>query len=365
MAEIVRARELASQTRERVGDPYQGVADQILLYAGNNSTAGELATLGDAVILHGRAGFRIARELPPDCRVLIDAEYYKSDRDEKSTGQLVPFSPEESISQQVAAGVACLLAPSRFPDDRSSDALRRVLEVAGEFIDAAKRLAPTVPAFAPVVIRFDELADRRWVSLLNDAGIPVALVFAAFMDPLADLERLRGAIDLVQSTDRVMILRCDLSAVGLMAAGATVGAMGASSSVRHLWLPSKRRGRRKEPILALFVPAAAAWINELFLRQAQVHPDLEDLFGCSCEVCGPGGDIRNLFATGSTREMMDRHSISAAVRLGRSVTASKSPIDRWKQICESASETYTRFDALKVTGPVEPAMLQAWRKALS
>lgn len=364
MTDVQRTRQAETKDRQRLSDPYQRVADQILLYSGNNSTAGDLATIGDAVILHGRAGFRIAKEMPAECRVLIDAEYYKTDRDDKSEGQLLPLASEESIRQQVAAGVACLLAPSRFPDDRSPDSLKRVLDAARDFIACAEQLAPTLPAFAPVVVKYDELADRRWVKLLSDAGIPVALVFAAFMDPLSDVDRLRGAIDLVQATDKVMILRCDLSAVGLMAAGASVGAMGASSSVRHLWLPSKRPKRRKEPVLALFLPAGAAWVNEVFLRQAQAHPELDDLFGCSCVVCGPGGDLRNLFETGATRDLLDRHSISAAVRLGRSVVASEAPLNRWKHVCENASETFARFDALKVAGPGEPQMLQAWRKAL-
>ena len=343
-------------------DPYRAIADQVLLYAGNNATAPALAPLSDAVILHGQAGFRLARELQGRSRFLIDSEYYKSDRDDDS-GQLLPLTAEESVSQQIAAGVACLLAPSRFSADRSPRAMRRALDDCIEFITTARRTAPDTPAFAPLVIRFDELKSRAWVQLIAEANVPIALIFAAFMDPLGVEEQLRGAIELVQATERIMVLRCDLSVAGLMAFGAMTGAIGSSSSARHLWLPSKKK-KGKEPVTPMFLPSTAAWMNELFIRQAQAEPSLGDIFGCSCDVCGHGGDVRNLFATNAPREMLDQHSISAAVRLAQSVSRSQTPRDRWKQICDRAAEIYGRLAALGV--PVNaPPMLEAWRRVLS
>jgi hypothetical protein len=286
---------------------YLSMRGMIFVHAGKNQRAAELAVYGDGVVLHGAAGFRAGRELPSGTITLIDREQYLDDRASQGTIEMFPETAGEAVEQQLRMGAACLLAPSRFPADRTDRSIRAELAAGQEFVEVSRALAPDKPVFVPVVVRFDELADRRWIQPVLDSRIPIATIFAGHNDPLASAEQLRGAVDLVQAAEAALVLRCDLSAAGLMAHGAGSGAIGASSSVRHLWLPSRssNKSSNKGPRRSMFVPSLANWMKSQFIRQAQADPDLDDVFHCDCAVCGPDGDVRRL--SNADTDLQDRH----------------------------------------------------------
>jgi hypothetical protein len=345
------------QLRYGVDERYLGLRGKVLVYVGDNQKAAYFAPYADGVVLHGDAGLRAAATLPAGTLRLVDRERYVSDRGSHET-QLFPETAEEAVQQQLGIDVACLLAPSRFPADRSEHSIRALIGAGQEFIQASHSIAPTKPAFVPIVVRFDELADRRWVQPVFDSRMPIATIFAGYEDPLGTKEQLRGAVELIQAADIAMVLRCDLSAAGLMAHGASCGAIGVSSSVRHLYLPSRRKHNRRSHYL--FVPSIANWMKVSFVEYTEAEPDLDDLFRCACEVCGPDGDVRQLLLPDAGEDMLDRHSVAAAVSLARRVIGSAAPTDQWHAVCFRAEEAYARLKQLGVEGPARPSVLGAW-----
>lgn len=340
---------------------YLGLRGKILAYAGDNTGGGRFAQHADGVVFHGRRGFVEARSYTGGSLCVIDPAVYMRDRGDELSAPLFPEPPTESVQAQVNAGADCLLAPSRFPRKRDGHTIGSLLDAGESFVGAAHLEAPSLPSFVPVVIRFDELADGRWVEPIRSSGLPIATVFAGRGDPLATPSQLEGAIKVVEAADVSFVLRCDMSAAGLMALEATAGSIGTSSSVRHLWLPT-RWPRGKPPSRSLFVPRFANWMKVEFVGRSAADPDVDGLFDCDCPVCGPRGDVRLLAE--SDEAMQDAHSIASAVRLAREVLEADIPVWQWRAVCQSAVDAYDQLESLKISGPTKPGVLEAWLSVL-
>lgn len=345
-------------------DPTQGLKGKVFAYIGDNSKGSAFAQHADGAVFRGAAGFKEARECADGIFRIVDSELYVNDRDNRAGSPLMAMSASESVHSQLGAGARCLFAPSRFPTDRSGKSISAILNQGQEFVDAAQRLAPSLPVFVPIVVRFDELMDSRWVRPIAASGLPIATVFAGFGDPLSSPAALEGAINVIEAAEVAFAIRGDTSVVGLMTLKAIAGAIGTSSAVRHLWLPSRRLGRkRKHPDRSIFVPAAANWMKLSFVRQALAEPRLDDLFSCHCRICGPNGDIRNLGT--SDDDVQDRHSIDAAYRLARQVLGAAHPVSRWQEVCLMAEDTYAELKARGISGPTMPESLRSWHRLLA
>ncbi len=305
-------------------DPFARLQGSVLAHAGDNSLGPSLAAHADGVVFHGPAGYKVARSCPATALRLIDEEQYRKERDNDTMLQLFERTDIAIAEAQLAAGTDCLLAPGRFPRDRTERSLRTILEAGGRFIEATRSIAPQVPAFVPVIVRFNELEDGRWVKPIRDSGLPIATVFAGYRDPLGTPRQLEGAIDIVRNARAALVLRCDMSVAGLMALSAIAGAIGSSSAVRHLWLPSRRR-RDSPPSPSIFVPSAANWMKLATVRQATGNADLDEIFRCNCACCGPHGDVRYLASPEVAKKTRDLHSVAASVALAHAVISSPSP----------------------------------------
>jgi hypothetical protein len=339
-----------------VQDRYSDLRGRVLLHIGDHGKAAEFGGYSDGVVLRGERGFAVASEIRSTLNVLIDPELYAADRGRSTESRLRREELCESADRQILAGATCLLAPSRFPSDRSEASLLSVLEAGQEFVESAR-----VPALIPIVIRYDELADRRWIPLVHGEDLPIATIFAGYADPLASPEQLAGAIELVNESGAAMVLRCDLSTAGFIALGATAGAIGSSSSVRHLWLPT----RRTRPVArSIFVPAIAGWTKVKFVAQTLADPDLDELFRCQCIVCGPGGDLRNLLLGDGNPEVQDRHSAAASVKLAHAVVDARDPVAAWLSLCRSALQAHETLVKLGISGPAKPRVFESWLQVL-
>ena len=350
-----------SLTTRYLPSAYIGLRGKVLAYVGNNAAAGRFAPYADGVVFHGRAGFREARSYTGGSLRVIDPADYIGDRGRGTGARLFSQPSTEAVQVQVDAGADCLLAPSRFPRERDAQTINALLNEGESFVGAARLEAPALPAFVPVVIRFDELADDRWVEPIRSSGLPIATVFAGYGDPLASPSQLEGAIRVVEAADVSIVLRCDVSAVGLMVIAAAAGAIGTSSPVRHLWLPTRRR-RDRARSRNLFVPRCANWMKAEFIERSAADPDLDDLFRCDCAVCGPQGDVRLL--TEVDEEIQDSHSIASAVSLAHEVLGANSPISAWRAVCQSAVDAYDELESLGISGPAKSRALEAWLSIL-
>ncbi|MCY3910102.1 MAG: hypothetical protein OXF99_01230 [bacterium] len=347
----------------RTGGAFIGLRGKLLAHLSNNDDNPMASRHADGVIFRGSAGFQAARLYSKSGIRIIDEERYRADRDNAMQLELIPRTPQESIHAQLAAGADCLLAPSRFPTDRSHGSIEALIADGEAFLDAANEMAPQVPAFIPTIIRYDELSDGRWVGPLRSAGLPIATIFAAYGDPLEDPHQLEGALEVIQSVEVSLVMRNDISVAGLITLGALAGAVGTSSAVRHLWLPRKRGNAR--PARSIFVPETASWMKIPFVEQAQADPDLDAVFRCSCSVCGPGGDVRHLTLPEVCDSVQDEHSVAAAIQLARSVIRGDDPVASWLDVCQRAVALYDELDRLGVSGPRKPGALVSWISVLA
>ena len=351
-----------SSLRVRAAPPQVVALDQkVFAYAGDNARGVHFAKHADGVVFRNRAGFRAARSCATDATCIVDPEHYAKDRNDRAQISLIPETPTESVLAQVHAGAGCLLSPARFPADRGSQRIKCLLNDGEAFIDAARDEAPSLPAFAVVVIRYDELADGRWIQPIRTSGLPIATVFAAYADPLAQPAALEGAIRVIEAAEAAFVLRCDMSVAGLVALRATIGAIGTSSATRHLWLGTPRNhGGSASP--SVFVPAVANWMKLSFVEQATADPDLDALFRCACTVCGPQGDVRRLHE--ASKSVQDAHSIAASVGLAHEVLKADNPVSAWQSVCRQSVAAYDELKSLGISGPAKPESLRSWLNLL-
>ncbi len=343
---------------------FAAIQGKVLVHVGTNARGAQLLRHADGAVLHGRPGLKAASELSGDNLVAVDPEHYTDDRTRKPQQQLPLEQPQEHVLAQTRARASLLLAPSNFPVDRSEKSIHKQLEAGEAFIEAAHKSHPQLPVVVPVVIRSDELRDGRWIEPIESSDLPIATVFAGYTNPLAKPDHVEGAIRVIQAAHFACVLRCDMSAVGLMAKGAATAALGSSSGVRQLWLRSGRRGRQAASSDSIFVPKAAGWMPSAFLQEARLHDELKGVFHCSCAVCGEDGDVRVLVSPGAERHLREEHSIASAVDLAHTVLGASDPVSAWTDACDRAVATYDHLRDFGIADVSRPEVLDSWLTVL-
>ena len=352
-----------NRTNKGLDPRFADLHGKVLVYVGANARAAQLVQHADGAVLHGRAGLRAARQCKPSDLIAIDPERYDRHRATKPQQQLPIERPRDYVDEQVAAGARLLLAPSSFPTDRSKGSIEKQLDTGHTFVEAAYEIVPSLPAVVPVVIRSEELQDGRWVEPIRSSGLPIATVFAGYKNPLSTPDQIAGAIEVVQAANLACILRCDASAVGLLAVGAVAGSIGTSSGVRQLWL-TPRGGRETDPTSrGIFVPRAVSWMRSDVLTELRIDPEFEYLFGCDCPTCD-GGDVRDL-ALNVESNLHEEHSIAAATGLAYDVLTAQDPVSAWINKCRQAVNTYDILHDCGIVDLAKPEALDSWLSILS
>ena len=139
-------------------------------------------------------------------------------------------------------------------------ALRRETEWASDIEGARISLA----------LHWGWLTDRSnlLAAELKTVEQPVAIALADTNDPLAHAQSVVGLVRLIREVPNLMLLRCDLGALGAVAAGARTATIGTSTTVRHVVPPGKKGGgvpRDQTP--SLFIPSLLAFKLGSFLEQ--------------------------------------------------------------------------------------------------
>ena len=119
---------------------------------------------------------------------------------------------------------------------------------------------------------------------LQAAGMPVALVLEHPKDPLSVDRILRGTVDVLRAGITMLMLRCDPSALGLLANGALAAAYGTRSSIRHLYPVSSGGGNSKARESALWPAGMALHYRDLLYDAVSASP-ADPCWVCSCPVC--------------------------------------------------------------------------------
>jgi len=195
---------------------------------------------------------------------------------------------------------------------------------------------------------------------LRAADRDVSLVLGAPFDPLDSSYKVQGLRRLLRwstrTRRRLELLRTGPIGIPAVAAGATVAAIGLSSSTRHLGGPVARRADGVKPKRSpqVFVPKLLHWQRGMDLRGAEVTH-------CECPACDRAGAGLSRFGVAfdssvpaGVRAAAQEHDSYALAEVVRSVAGAADPKEELARLRQDAQEL-----AEEVSLPV-PKWLGKW-----
>ena len=293
-----------------------------------------VSACGGAVV-SGRQGAKLAAQTPG---VLVDPAAYGVPATADS-GPL--FDYDEWLTRQQAAGVPLILTdtPRIRNDDRS--ALRKALERWASIDDPTLVVLPIEPWWLREGL-------PHLIEEVRAAGRPVAIVVLHRYNGLDTARTLAGLLTFIAEVEPlpVVLLRCDISAVGMVAHRAFAGFVGWSANTRHGPLPMRRPDRaegddERDDSPSVFVPALHNYVKTSKLP-ALARDRRQTVLRCFDPVCGGASliEISTLTETDlrAGRLLAGRHNIASTERLARRILAAAEPRDAWQEACLAGAE---------------------------
>lgn len=296
-----------------------------------------VATYGGAVV-PGKGGVRLAAKLSG---IWVDPAQY--DAQARGTPDSI-FDYDEWLERQRAAGVPVVLTDTPRIQNRDRSALRKAL-ARWDMINE-----PTL-----VVLPIESWWLRGGLSCLIEevraAGRPVALVLLHHYNGLDAAGAISGLLTFTSAISDipVVMLRCDISAIGAVANGAFAGFIGWSTGTRHGPMPMRAPegdgaddGERDQSP-AVFVPALHGYFRASRLP-AFAGAGRPDVLRCDDPACGESGLLRIARASEvdlvTARMQAYHHNMSSSERVARRILTSQEPRDAWWEACKvGADET--------------------------
>ncbi len=319
-----------------------------------------LAHLAGGVALQAPLSTTRAREL---ARSGLPVLLQHNARQEQS--QTTLFAPDDAW---LLDQTSCAIVTSRVrwvprPSPTSEQVLHKAAEEAQSFLRLARKQLPTKPSLAVFAVSYQWLTStnprRQLVAALQAIGEPIGLMLGKEQDPLDNTRAVEGLVEIVQSVDRVAVLRCDHGALGAYAFGAAGGSIGIGTSTRH-FVPSDGEGWAdiSDPTPRVFLPLLMTWWKGSRLPYYEGDPLFDS---CPCTVCNGASLIR--FQDERLKPEAAAHSVACwsaiALELAKSERVRRS--ERWVDLCR---EAYARLDELedRHDGLLQPPskQLKAW-----
>lgn len=316
-----------------------GLPPGIYPYLGGSVNADQLhavmARCGGCVV-PGKAGAKLAAGVPG---VLVDPAQYKGQMEH---AQEPLFDGDEWLERQLAAGVPVVVTDAPRIRNRDRSALRKAL-ARWEAIDQSTL----------VVLPVEPWWLRGGLSCLTEevkaAGRPVALVLLDHYNGLDLAGSIAGLCTFLAAVEDVpiVLLRCDISAIGAVAYGAFAGFIGWSTDTRHGPLPFGRPGpggrgdRERDETPAVFVPSLHDYFKAS-LFPAIARRGRQDVLRCDGPSCG--GDCLLQIAgisevdLGAARALAYSHNVATAEQIARRVLAREEPRDAWWETCKAGAD---------------------------
>ncbi|MFI5607043.1 hypothetical protein [Amycolatopsis sp. NPDC051903] len=250
------------------------------------------------------------------------------------------------------------LTDSGYLAPRNLTGLRTILR------SAARQPEPAV-AVLPLAARWFATAAiaTALVTEINRHAVPVALVLEHGTDPFGTQFVVRGVIQLLEaSVVPVLLLRCDLSAIGALCHSAHAAAMGTTSSLRHLY--PIRAGR---PHLvsgdSVFVPALLGYHKYETCRRIFTNtPAIDQLWPCACMVC-EGRTPLELEHADEPKAAAFLHSAHCLLGLSAEIASHAATreqrISAWHEACSHALFVHDQVTESSVV-LAKPRNLHAW-----
>ncbi|HEV8653804.1 MAG TPA: hypothetical protein VG276_31505 [Actinomycetes bacterium] len=204
---------------------------------------------------------------------------------------------------------------------------------------------------------------RQLVAALQSVGEPIGLMLGKGKDPLDNTRAVEGLVEIVQSVDRVAVLRCDHGALGAYAFGALGGSIGVGTSTRHFTAHGEGGwADLSDPTPRVFLPFLMAWWKGSRLPYYEGDP----LFDCcTCSVCDGASLVR--FQDERLEPEADAHSVAcwSAIALELAELEAARRPERWVDLCRQA---YARHDDIedRHDGLLQPPskQLKAWLRVV-
>jgi len=337
------------------------ISPGIYPYLGGQIAVDELQTIAAAyggAVLPGKRGAKLAAQVQG---VLVDPAQYQA-RAETDSDML--FGIDEWLIRQQAAGVPLILTDTQRIRNRDRLALKKAL-ARWELLDE-----PTL-----VVLPVEPWWLKDGLPCLTEevraAGRPVAIVLLHRYNGLDAAGAVAGLLTFISAVGQlpVVLLRCDISAVGALANGAFAGFVGWSASTRHGPLPMAlpARGddgeadeRDKSP--GIFVPSLHTYFKASKLPAfARCHQP--DVLYCDDPFCGGSSllQIAQLTETNlqAARNVAYRHDLASAEQVTRRIFSTSEPRDAWWEACKSGADVSASLTEYGIILPA-PRWLRQW-----
>lgn len=183
------------------------------------------------------------------------------------------------ISRQRDLGVAGVLPDAGYIGEGDEAGLASILARVHD-------LGPDV--IAPLALHVTWLDRKRGLPVLLEhvgaAGVPIAIALEHQADPLDQRYAVSGLLNLLALPIPVIVLRCDISAIGALCFGARAAAVGTRTGLRHIFPPDNGGGGGTAKIAAL-VRGCLAFVSLDKLDLAMQADPENAVWICRCVVC--------------------------------------------------------------------------------
>ncbi|MFI5898041.1 hypothetical protein ACIA5D_48960 [Actinoplanes sp. NPDC051513] len=326
----------------------------VITAAGHRGYAGQIQAFRAASHLRNRLGFQ--RPL------LLDAERYTG----KNRLTAAAEFDQGWISRQRELGLP-VLTDSGYVAEGDDTGVGSILERTAALGDAIA-LLPLHLSWLRNPGATTNLADQ-----IATAGLPVALVLEHKDDPFGLVGVAASLMRIIEAGPPVLLLRCDISAVGSLCAGALAAAVGTTTSLRHLYPAPKDGGggggSTESPMIAAVIRECMAYINlAKILFAAKADPE-DVLWQCDCDAClrVPISQLA-LHPEERQEELAFIHSVTAVLELrAKLLTPGSTRAQRlasWQAHCQQAQVRHMEIEA--TTDRFDPpTALRRWQEALA
>lgn len=287
--------------------------------------------------------------------VLADANRYAGKNRAVATATGSNLDPAW-VAVQRELGLSAALTDSPYVPAEKQTALAAVL-------DEARALGPDVVAVLPLHLDWLKKDVASLIAEINKAAVPVALVLEHDNDPLGVQDAVAGLVRLLAEAEvKIALLRCDISVIGAVAFGASLGAVGTTTALRHLY-PTKEKGGgfNGGARIGIYVPRSMAYRALDTLNTAiALDQEHQERWICGCHRCfnRPLSHIHDEVAA-------YQHSLTAIAELGQNILDASSPLHRqhaWVGQCNHAQVTNMEIAAETGLNWDPPKFQGAWHK---
>lgn len=341
----------------RAGQGVQALADCLLTQIGAQEAAlyrGAVDERHGGLVVSGASATSAVRRLRDSGfggALLADQQRYKGNRRAYAADGMDP----SAAARQLDAGATAALSDSGYIPAGEVAALDAVLAA------ATSSGAETVAALPMPTTWLADRDDRQRLAerIIASKAKSVAVILEHSSDPLGARAALAGALAIVALPVRLLVLRCDGSAIGLLAHGAHAASVGVRSGLRHLY-PVKEGGGGPRPgsSEAAYFQAGMSFLDVGKLALGVARDPEDPRWSCYCDTHG-GRNVGDLLTW--TDVDIRRHSATALLREQQALSALPhwQRTASWQARVASALSTYDEMNAVGIAWR-PPAALRHW-----